>query len=250
MITYFISDLHLSSERPDITGLFEQFLQQEARSADALYILGDLFDAWIGDDDQTEFHQRIIRALAGLTQAGVPTYFIHGNRDFVIGERFARETGVTLLPEEACVTLYGEPTLIMHGDTLCTLDTGYLRFRRIIRNPMLLGLLSRLPLSFRRYLASRLRAESKSQKKLSAAQLERMDATEEAVQEAFKRHSVRQLIHGHTHRPAVHYHQLPDGATATRVVLGDWFDHGSVLEVSPDGLQLRHKDPVPLSSGG
>ncbi|MGX5914572.1 UDP-2,3-diacylglucosamine diphosphatase [Aliidiomarina sp. Khilg15.8] len=244
MITYFISDLHLSNERPDITGLFERFLAEQARGADALYILGDLFDAWIGDDDQTPFHQRVITALANLTATGVPVYFIHGNRDFLIGERFARETGVVLLPEEACVDLYGTPTLIMHGDTLCTLDTGYLRFRKIIRNPVLLALLSRLPLTLRRYIARRLRAESKSQKTLTEADLVRMDATEEAVQDAFKRHQVRRLIHGHTHQPHVHQHHLPSGDTAERIVLGDWYEHGSILEVSADGFLLQQKEPL------
>lgn len=244
MITYFISDLHLSDERPDITGLFEQFLQNEARKADALYILGDLFDAWIGDDDQTSFHRRVISAIARLTASGVPAYFIHGNRDFLIGERFARETGVILLPEEACIDLYGTPTLIMHGDTLCTLDTSYLRFRKIIRNPWLLAVLTRLPLAFRRYIARRLRAESKSQKPLSDSDLVRMDATEEAVQDAFRRHQVRRLIHGHTHQPCIHQHPLPSGETGTRIVLGDWYEHGSVLEVSADNLQLHQEQPL------
>lgn len=241
MTTYFVSDLHLSNERPDITGLFEQFLQDEAYHADALYILGDLFDAWIGDDDQTPFHQRVIAALASLTASGVPVYFIHGNRDFLIGERFAAETGVILLPEESCVDLYGTPTLIMHGDTLCTLDTGYLRFRKVIRNPLLLGLLSHLPLGFRRYIAKRLRAESKSQKVLSEADLKRMDATEEAILDALDRHKVHRLIHGHTHRPQVHQHTLPSGDMAERIVLGDWYEHGSVLEVSAKGFHLRQK---------
>lgn len=244
MITYFVSDLHLNNERPDITGLFEQFLQNEARNADALYILGDLFDAWIGDDDQTAFHRRVITALAKVTASGVPVYFIHGNRDFLIGERFAAETGVILLPEEARIDLYGTPTLIMHGDTLCTLDTGYLRFRKIIRNPLLLRFLSWLPLGFRRYIATRLRAGSKSQKELSEADLTRMDATDEAVEEALSRHQVTRLIHGHTHRPHVHQHQLPSGKTAERIVLGDWYEHGSVLEVHAEGFKLRQEEPL------
>lgn len=244
MITYFVSDLHLSNERPEITGLFEQFLQHEACNADALYILGDLFDAWIGDDDKTAFHRRVIAALAKVTASGVPVYFIHGNRDFLIGERFAAETGVILLPEETCVDLYGTPTLIMHGDTLCTLDTGYLRFRKLIRNPLLLSLLSRLPLRLRRYIAKRLRAESKSQKVLSEADLTRMDATDDAVEEALSRHQVRRLIHGHTHRPKVHQHQLSSGETAERIVLGDWYEHGSVLEVHAEGFRLRQETPL------
>lgn len=242
MKTVFISDLHLSAERPDITALFLRFLQGEARHCDALYILGDLFDAWIGDDDRTPFHRQVTDALQQLTSAGVPVYFIAGNRDFLIGQGFANQTGITLLPESCVIDLYGTPTLIMHGDTLCTLDTGYLRFRRIIRNPLLLSILTRLPLSWRRALAGKLRAESKSQQPLTEAQLARMDATEEGVQEALQSAGVTRLIHGHTHKPAVHQHLLPNGETATRIVLGDWYEQGSVLSVDAEGFELRTLD--------
>lgn len=239
MITHFISDLHLSEERPDIARLFVRFLRDEAKESDALYILGDLFDAWIGDDNQTEFHQYIIQALAELTGSGTPVYFIHGNRDFLIGQRFARETGVTILAEEEVIDLYGEPTLLMHGDTLCTLDTDYQRFRRIIRNPVLLAIVTRLPLSLRRFISRKLRANSNSQGQLTAEQLKRMDATEEAVIDAMSRHQVERLIHGHTHLPDVHQHKLPDGTLAERIVLGDWYEHGSILEVTADTYLLR-----------
>lgn len=239
MITHFISDLHLSEKRPDITELFIRFLRDEAKESDALYILGDLFDAWIGDDDQTDFHQQVIRALAELTQSGTPVYFIHGNRDFLIGQRFARETGVRLLAEEAVIDLYGQPTLLMHGDTLCTLDTGYQKFRRIIRNPLLLAVLTRLPLRLRRFISNKLRANSNSQRQLTKDELKRMDATDEAVVEAMSRHQVGRLIHGHTHMPDVHQHQLPDGTLGERIVLGDWYEHGSILEVTAETYLLR-----------
>lgn len=239
MITRFISDLHLSAERPDITELFKRFLKQEARTSDALYILGDLFDAWIGDDDLTPFHQEVITALRELTDSGVPVFFIAGNRDFLIGKRFARMTGVSMLPESAVVDLYGVPTLIMHGDTLCTLDTGYLRFRKIIRNRGLLSLLTRLPLTWRRAIARALRSNSKSQQPLSAEQLSIMDATEEGVQSALKSHQVTRLIHGHTHQPGVHHHHIAALGEAQRIVLGDWYEQGSILEVTPTGYSLR-----------
>ena|SRR5690554_1541152 len=239
MITRFISDLHLSENRPDITGLFVQFLRSEARESDALYILGDLFDYWIGDDDNTPFHRHIMHELKQLTSNGVPCYFIAGNRDFLIGERFAEETGVTLLTEPFIADLYGVPTLLMHGDSLCTEDTGYQRFRRLIRNPKLLRFLTKLPLPWRRKIAHKLRSNSKSSKPLTQAQLARMDATDEAVQEAFETAQVERMIHGHTHKPNVHEHSLENGAIGTRIVLGDWYEQGSILELSADTFMLR-----------
>ena len=239
MTTRFISDLHLSAERPDITALFKRFLEQEARYSDALYILGDLFDAWIGDDDLNPFHEEVIAALRKLTSQGVPVYFIAGNRDFLIGSRFAAATGITLLPESKVVDLYGVPTLIMHGDTLCTLDTSYLRFRKIIRNRFLLTLLTRLPLSWRRAIAKGLRGGSKSHQAHSENQLTIMDATSEGVEAALQAHGVTRLIHGHTHRPAIHHHQVAGLGEAERIVLGDWYEQGSILDVTADGFALR-----------
>lgn len=241
MTTLFISDLHLSADRPDITALFERFLQEEARHCDALYILGDLFDAWIGDDDLTAFHRQVIQALSELTAQGVKTYFIAGNRDFLIGQDFAQLTGITILPEAHEVELYGVPTLLLHGDTLCTLDTSYLRFRKIIRNPLLLGLLTKLPLHWRRGIAAKLRRSSKSHQPLTAAQLQRMDVTEEGVQLALAKHSVQRIIHGHTHRPNRHIHTHAKLGKVERIVLGDWYEQGSVLVVSDTAVTLQHR---------
>src|SRR5690554_1621694 len=238
MTTLFISDLHLSADRPDITALFERFLQNEARHCDALYILGDLFDAWIGDDDLTPFHCRVIDALAALSATGVSIYFIVGNRDFLIGERFAQMTGVTILPETYVIDLYGVPTLILHGDTLCTLDTGYQRFRKVIRNPLLLSLLTRLPLTWRRTIASKLRSSSNSQQPLTEEQLRRMDATEDGVQQTLTVHPVKRIIHGHTHRPNRHLHYHAQHGEVERIVLGDWYEQGSVLSVGPEHINL------------
>ncbi|MDX1705843.1 UDP-2,3-diacylglucosamine diphosphatase [Pseudidiomarina sp.] len=238
MTSWFISDLHLSPARPDITRLFLEFLQEQAVHADALYILGDLFDAWIGDDDTSDFAAALQGALRQVTQQGVPVYFIAGNRDFLVGPRFARMTGVRLLNEPAVIDLYGTPTLLLHGDSLCTADRSYQRFRRIIRQPWLVKILLALPLSMRMRIANKLRASSATQQPLSAEQLAIMDVTDTAVIDLFVRYDVGQMIHGHTHRPAIHEHQLPDGNTAERIVLGDWYEQGSLLRVTRTERQL------------
>lgn len=238
MTTWFISDLHLSPARPDITELFERFLQSQAQHADALYILGDLFDAWIGDDDTSDFVAAVQAALRQLTDSGVPVYFIAGNRDFLIGQRFAQITGVQLLDEPSVVDLYKTPTLILHGDTLCTDDISYQRFRKVIRQRWLQKLLLALPLSLRMRIANKLRAASKTQQPLSEQQLKIMDANEHAVREQFIKYDVQRMIHGHTHRPAIHQHRLPNGETAERIVLGDWYTQGSFLKVTASGREL------------
>lgn len=236
MNTLFISDLHLNPERPEMVALFRRFMRGPAREADALYILGDLFDYWIGDDDQTPFHQQVISEIRNLTDSGTPCYFIAGNRDFMIGRRFARESGIKILPEPSVIDLYGQPTVLLHGDTLCTNDKAYLRFRKIIRNPVLLSFLRHLPLSLRRKLARHLQSGSKTQQPLTQAQLERMDATHAAVEQTMQQHECRLLIHGHTHRPATHQHP-----TGTRIVLGDWYQQGSVLISHKLGLSLCNR---------
>ncbi|WP_194757535.1 UDP-2,3-diacylglucosamine diphosphatase [Aliidiomarina indica] len=245
MTTTFISDLHLSADRPDITGLFVQFLRTEARSCEALYILGDLFEYWIGDDDNTPFHREVKGELRALTDAGIPCFFIHGNRDFLVGETFAKETGVTLLPEPTVIDLYGIPTVLLHGDTLCTKDVGYQRFRKVIRHPWLLACTAWMPLSWRRKIATYLRdnsagngsdsaTESKPNKPLSDEQLAKYDATDTAVEALMQETDTIQMIHGHTHRPGIHTH-----ATGTRIVLGDWYEQGSILDVTGTGAHLR-----------
>ncbi|PHR66462.1 UDP-2,3-diacylglucosamine diphosphatase [Pseudidiomarina marina] len=238
MTTWFISDLHLSPARPDITGLFQRFLQEQAIHADALYILGDLFDAWIGDDDTSDFVAAVQVALRQLTDSGVPVYFIAGNRDFLIGPRFSQITGIKLLKEPSIVDLYGVPTLILHGDTLCTDDVSYQRFRKVIRNRWVQKLLLALPLSLRMRIANKLRASSKTQQPLTEQQLRIMDANEHAVRELFIEHDVQRMIHGHTHRPAVHQHRLPNGEMAERIVLGDWYTQGSFLKVTATEREL------------
>ncbi|QPG26291.1 MULTISPECIES: UDP-2,3-diacylglucosamine diphosphatase [Pantoea] len=234
--TLFIADLHLCQEEPAITAGFLHFLQREAPHCDALYILGDLFEAWIGDDDPNPLHQQIARALRALP---VPVYFIHGNRDFLIGRRFARASGMTLLPEEQVLTLYGHRLLIMHGDTLCTDDAGYLRFRAKVHNPWIQRLFLALPLWIRKRIAARMRADSKQANQHKSQTI--MDVNQDAVAAAMLRQQVPLLIHGHTHRPAIHTLSLK-GETAQRAVLGAWHSRGSMIQLDASGIQLIHFD--------
>ncbi|PAW37368.1 UDP-2,3-diacylglucosamine diphosphatase [Pantoea vagans] len=234
--TLFIADLHLCQEEPAITAGFLHFLQREAPHCDALYILGDLFEAWIGDDDPNPLHQQIARALRALP---VPVYFIHGNRDFLIGRRFARASGMTLLPEEQVLTLYGHRLLIMHGDTLCTDDAGYLRFRTKVHNPWIQRLFLTLPLWIRKRIAARMRADSKQANQHKSQTI--MDVNQDAVAAAMLRQQVPLLIHGHTHRPAIHTLSLK-GETAQRAVLGAWHSRGSMIQLDASGIQLIHFD--------
>ena len=234
--TYFISDLHLSADRDDINQCLFEFLREQAPHADALYVLGDLFEVWIGDDDQNSFTVSIAEAFNTLRLSGVPIYFIHGNRDFLIRQRFAKQAGFTILPEQVLIDLYGEPTLIMHGDELCTKDIEYQIFRKKARSWWWPRIMLSLPLSTRRKIASKGRATSKQkQSKLSA---DIMDVTSEEVIKCMQKFAVKKLIHGHTHRPAIHPLEV-NGQPAKRIVLGDWYDQGSVLKVSPEATELK-----------
>jgi UDP-2,3-diacylglucosamine hydrolase len=234
--TLFISDLHLDPASPEIARQFLAFLDGEARDARALYILGDLFEVWLGDDDPAPATREIVRALRRLTDAGVPCFVMHGNRDFMLGERFCKETGATLIPDGTVIVLEGEHVLLMHGDVLCTDDVSYQRLRRIVRNPIVQWVLRHMSLQRRQALAQKLRAGSRMH--VSSTSAEIMDVNAQAVADAFRRYDVRTLIHGHTHRPAVHSLEV-GGRSVRRVVLGDWHSRGSVLEVSASGFELR-----------
>ncbi|MEZ6875713.1 UDP-2,3-diacylglucosamine diphosphatase [Enterobacter sp. KBR-315C3_2022] len=235
MATLFIADLHLQTEEPAITAGFLRFLRGAAKSADALYILGDLFEAWIGDDDPNPLHRDMAAAIKALVDSGVPCYFIHGNRDFLIGRRFARESGMTLLPEEQVLDLYGRKVLIMHGDTLCTDDAGYQAFRAKVHTPWIQKLFLALPLFIRRRIAARMRAGSKAANSSKSVTI--MDVNPQAVIGVMEKHRVQWLIHGHTHRPDVH-ELIANGEPAHRVVLGAWHSEGSMVKVTPDGVEL------------
>nr|WP_155106670.1 UDP-2,3-diacylglucosamine diphosphatase [Intestinirhabdus alba] len=233
----FIADLHLQTEEPAITAGFLRFLAGEARRADALYILGDLFEAWIGDDDPNPLHREMAAAIKAVVDSGVPCFFLHGNRDFLLGKRFARESGMTLLPQEKVLELDGRRVLIMHGDTLCTDDAGYQAFRARVHQPWLQRLFLALPLVIRRRIAARMRAGSKAAN--GSKSLAMMDVNPQTVTAEMERHRVQWLIHGHTHRPAVH-ELTANGQPARRVVLGAWHSEGSVVRVTPDGVELVH----------
>lgn len=234
--TYFISDLHLSAERPDITECLEVFLSEQAHQADALYVLGDLFEYWIGDDDRSAFNEHIASLFKALADKGVPIYFIHGNRDFLIRNAFAKRAGMTLLDEQHVIDLYGTPTLIMHGDELCTLDVVYQKFRKKARGWWWPRMVLALPLSTRKKIAEN--GRKTSQKNQSKLTMDIMDVTPQEVVKAMRQHGVLRMIHGHTHRPFIHQHQV-DGKDAQRIVLGDWYDQGSVLKVSADSFELQ-----------
>lgn len=235
MTTLFIADLHLCTEEPAITAGFLRFLAGEARQADALYILGDLFEAWIGDDDPNPLHREMAAAIKALVDSGVPCFFIHGNRDFLIGKRFARESGMTLLPQERVLELYGRRVLIMHGDTLCTDDAGYQAFRAKVHQPWLQTLFLALPLFIRKRVAARMRAGSKAAN--SSKSLAIMDVNKHAVVAEMEKYRVQWLIHGHTHRPDLHALTV-NGEPAFRVVLGAWHREGSMVKVTPDDVEL------------
>jgi len=233
--TLFIADLHLCAEEPAITAGFLAFLRRDARQAEALYILGDLFEAWIGDDDPDPLHAEIAAALRELQPLNIPCYFIHGNRDFLLGKRFAAASGMTLLPEEQVLEIHGQRILIMHGDTLCTDDEGYQRFRRKVHQPWLQKLFLLLPLFIPQRIALKMRAGSKQAN--SSKDFTIMDVNAAAVQDTMARHQVRCLIHGHTHRPAVHQLRV-DNQPAERIVLGAWHNEGSMIRVSENETRL------------
>ncbi|MEW6119454.1 MAG: UDP-2,3-diacylglucosamine diphosphatase [Pseudomonadota bacterium] len=234
--TYFVADLHLTDERPAATGRFFRFLDEEVTGADALYILGDLFETWIGDDhDEAVAHDTALR-LAALAAAGTSVYFLHGNRDFMLAGRYARHARMQLLADSVVVNLYGVPTLLMHGDTLCTDDTGYQRFRRRVRRPFMLALLRRLPIGLRKRLARQARAGSESAKAGKTTDI--MDASIEEVLRVMRTHGVSRLIHGHTHRPTRHLHDV-GGRQCERWVLPDWYARWGYVMCNADGCSLE-----------
>ena len=231
MTTLFISDLHLTGERPEITKLFLQFLQQRASTADALYILGDLFEAWLGDDMILPDYQPVIDGIKQLVSNNVPVFIMHGNRDFLMSHEFEKSTGATLLPEAVVIDLYGTKTLLMHGDTLCTDDVEYQKFRAMVRNPAWQQeILAKTPQE-RLALAKKLRETSETEMAGKSAEI--MDVNQDTVEQTMRQHNVKKLIHGHTHRPAIHDF-LIDNIASQRIVLGDWYEQGSVLTCNKD----------------
>lgn len=238
MSTLFISDLHLCGERPHTTALFNQFLDETARHADALFILGDLFEYWIGDDqlDHDPLARSVAAALSAVAGAGTRVHFMHGNRDFLIGERFCREAGLELLQDPADIMIYGQPLLLMHGDTLCTDDIAYQQFRKQVRDPAWQAAILAKPYQERAALAQSIRSRSDVEKSMKAESI--MDVNADAVAAALRAHAYPILIHGHTHRPARHEHPV-DGRRCERWVLTDWHETGAALEHSPSGMAVQ-----------
>ena len=233
MSTLFISDLHLEDARPEMTAVLLRLLEGTAREARALYILGDLFEYWIGDDAPARTALEVRDGIRALTDSGVPCFFMHGNRDVLLGESFAAAAGMELLPETQVVDLYGRPTLLLHGDTLCTDDREYQAFRSQVRDPAWQETFLAMPVPERLKMAEQARDASMQHTSSAAADI--MDVNPEAVLAAFRQHDVRYMIHGHTHRPAFHRHDLGDGEFGRRIVLADWYGQGSLLRVSDQG---------------
>ena len=236
MTTLFISDLHLDATRPQIVEQFLAFLRDEAAKADALYILGDFFEAWIGDDAAGELENTVADALAKLHEHGVPVFFMHGNRDFLLGDAYARRARMTILPDPSVIDIEGDRILLMHGDTLCTDDARYQAFRAETRDARWQRAFLARPLSERQSFAAQARAESQRYtRSVDDAITDVNAATVNAVMIA---HDTAKLIHGHTHRPAHHHFEFGDGKVAERIVLGDWHEQGSALLVNPNAITL------------
>jgi UDP-2,3-diacylglucosamine hydrolase len=233
--TLFISDLHLTPATPAIAGNFFRFVDFAGSDAGALYILGDLFDYWIGDDDLDDpFHRSVASRLQELSQAGTKLFLLHGNRDFLIGEEFARVSGCAILPDPVVIDLHGTPTLLTHGDALCTDDVEYQRFRALVRSAQWQKAFLAKSVRERRAIAHNLREQSEASK--HAKSMEIMDVNATAVADLFRTHHVSRMIHGHTHRPARH-ELVVDGTFCERWVLSDWRDTAPYLMFQSEDLQ-------------
>lgn len=233
----FISDLHLAPERPDIIQLFIEFLHTQAVHAESLYILGDLVEYWLGDDDQAEGLNPVFAEMKQLADNGLKIYLMHGNRDFLMGEALAQRAGCKLIEDPSVIEFDQTPVLLMHGDTLCTDDVRYQQLRTMLREPAWQSDFLSKPLAEREQMARALRQQSREETSTKDEAI--MDVNADAVSQAFSRHKVQLMIHGHTHRPAIHQLSI-NGKTAQRIVLGDWYSQGSVLEFNSAGdFKLR-----------
>jgi len=236
---YFISDLHLEEDRPDIIGAFFFFLKQIEKDATELYILGDFFESWVGDDENTQLQVKVKQRLKQLCNAGIKTYFMAGNRDFLIGETFSQETGVTVLDEPSTIELCGKPVLLVHGDSLCTKDVAYMKLRNMVRAPGFASTFLARPLADRITTARQLREMSQASNKGKSNEI--MDVTPEEVVKLMSDNNVQTMIHGHTHRPATHTIEV-NGAPAKRIVLGDWDTQIWYLSADENQITLHAQD--------
>lgn len=236
MRSLFISDLHLHESRPEVTRAFFAFLHS-LKEVEALYILGDFFDAWIGDDDDSPLNADVAAELRKLSLRGCLIFLMHGNRDFLLGEVFAAKAGATLLAESLVIDLYGQPTLLLHGDELCTGDRDYIAFRSQVRSAQWQAQILAQPLAARRLLAAQLREKSQAMNSLKAEDI--LDVSQDEVVRVMQSAGVTRLIHGHTHRPARHALEV-HGKAAERIVLGDWHDQAWALVADGKELSLTH----------
>lgn len=242
MKSYFLSDLHLTPERPAIAQEFCRFLTEDAPTAERVYLLGDLFEFWIGDDAASLLGAEPILDVMQQLAESVPCFFIAGNRDFLVGEEFSKRSGFQILADESVIDLYGTPTLILHGDSLCTEDTAHQVFRQqIVNNETWRGQFLSLPIPQRIEQAKQARMQSHQHK--SQVSMEIMDVTKQTVIDAFSRYGVQQMIHGHTHRQASHTYQTKNG-TCRRHVLGDWGSYSSVMTASATGITIENRPIV------
>ncbi len=239
MYTLFISDLHLHESRPQITRAFFQFLHAQTHDLEALYILGDFFDAWLGDDDDAPLNTQVASELKQLSQRGTQIFLMHGNRDFLLGEKFAANSGARLIAEGTVINLYDCPTLLLHGDNLCTDDKDYINFRQQVRSPQWQQQILAQPLATRRVLAAQLREKSQAMNSLKAEDI--LDVAPDEVVRVMHESDVTRLIHGHTHRPARHA-LIIAGKPAERIVLGDWHDQAWAITATQNKIELIHWD--------
>lgn len=235
MNIYFISDLHLQESAPHITQLFLNFLREHTGKIHSLYILGDFFEYWIGDDAMDDFHNQIVEALADFA-TNTPVYFMHGNRDFLIGKAFAKQANCQILPDPSVIDIFGRPTIITHGDGLCTRDYSHIRYRKIASNAVVKLLFLALPLMLRQRIAMKMRSKSKQHQQSLDKTI--MDVTPEEIPKLMAKYNVDQLIHGHTHRPCIE-----NFSNSRRIVLSDWGKQGNALVCRPDGnVELTYFD--------
>ena len=238
---WLISDLHLDESRPALTRILIDFLRTTATRAPALFLLGDIFEAWVGDDDDQPLVARVADALHAVAASGTAVYFMHGNRDFLLGDAYARRAGMQLLDDPLRLNLGGVATVLSHGDALCTDDVAYQAFRAQSRSAAWQASILAMPLAERRALARQLRQQSvAAQHQMMADGMPLSDVNAQAVMTLMQAHGVSRLIHGHTHRPDHHRWVLPDGGPAERIVLSDWREHGEALEVHANGSLQRH----------
>lgn len=245
MATLFISDLHLSAERPEMAALFHAFLRSRVKPGDTLYILGDLFEAWLGDDAADSDQLTALKLMRATALRGTRMYFMHGNRDFLAGSAFETMSGCRILPDPTVIHLGDDPVLLLHGDTLCTDDVDYQGWRLKVRQPAFMNQFLAMKVEERMKIAEHYRAESERITRDKPMAI--MDANQGAIETAMRAHGVRHMIHGHTHRQAMHDFEL-DGAPARRIVLGDWYRNGSVLTFDEAGYTLENFDLESISA--